>query len=240
MRDDVAIQAIRDAQDDCITRAQVLHCGGTDEWIEAQLAAGRWVRMGRKVFRATTGEPTRRQRERAALLCAGPEAALSHHTAAARFGLRSRYDGPIHTTVRYGRSADPHPGVVIHRSRAFAHLVIDTEDLPTVSAADTCIDLAVLEPEARRAMRTLLHAALAMKVPAQRLLTRRPSSAHVRLGRGRRRSVRRGRARRGAAPPARLAGPERHRPLPMPGRVTPVRAFPCLDTETHAQDVSRT
>jgi hypothetical protein len=113
MRDDTAIKARCNAQDDYITRAQVLDCGGTDEWIEAQIAAGRWVRDKRKVFRTTTGAPTRRQRERAALLCAGPEAALSHHSAAARFGL---------------------------------------------------------EPDARRAMRTLLHAALAMKVPAHRLL----------------------------------------------------------------------
>ncbi|MCD2195314.1 hypothetical protein LQ327_18255 [Actinomycetospora endophytica] len=73
-------------------------------------------------------------------------------------------------TVPYGHSADPHPGVVIHRSRAFRHIVIDREDMPTVSAADTCSDLAVLEPDARAGMRTLLHAALGMKVPATALL----------------------------------------------------------------------
>lgn len=170
MRDDAAIEALRHGQDDMITRAQVLECGRTDEWIEAQLAGGRWMKMGRKVFKTTTGAPTRRQRERAALLCAGPEAALSHRSAANRFGLRDPDDGLVHITVPYGRSADPHPGVVIHRSRAFAHIVIDREDMPTVSGADTCIDLAVLEPDARRAMRTLLHAALAMKVPLHRLL----------------------------------------------------------------------
>lgn len=170
MRDDTAIAALCNAQDDYITRAQVLECGGTDEWIEAQISARRWVRDKRKVFRTRTGAPTRRQRERAALLCAGPEAALSHHTAAARFGLRARDDGLVHITVPYGHSSDPHPGVAVHRSRAFAHIVIDREDMPTVSAADTCVDLAVLEPDARRAMRTFLHAALAMKVPAQRLL----------------------------------------------------------------------
>ena len=169
MRDDVAIKAIRDAQDGHITRAQVLSCGGTDEWIEAQIAAGRWERVTRKVFRTTTGTPTRRQRERAALLCAGPEAALSHRSAAARFGLRERDDDVVHITVPYGHSADPHPGVMIHRSRAFQHIVIDHEDMPTVSAADTCVDLAVLEPDARQGMRTFLHAALAMKVPTARL-----------------------------------------------------------------------
>jgi hypothetical protein len=171
MRDDAAIEAIRVAQDDMITRQQVLAEGGTDEWIEAQIAGGRWLRIGRKVFKTTTGEPTRRQRERAALLCAGTEAALSHRSAADRFGLHDRDDGPVHITVPYGRSADPHPGVVIHRSRAFDRIVIDREDLPTVSAADTCIDLAVLEPDARQGMRTLLHAALSMRVPAERLRT---------------------------------------------------------------------
>jgi hypothetical protein len=73
--------------------------------------------------------------------------------------------------VPYGRSSDPHPGVVIHRSRAFQHIVIDREDMPTVSAADTCVDLAVAEQDPRHAMRTFLHAALSMKVPTDRLLT---------------------------------------------------------------------
>lgn len=169
MRDDVALQALRHAQDDLLTRSQVLECGGTDEWIEAQLAARRWVRVTRKVFRTTTGIPTRRQRERAALLCAGPTAALSHHSAARRWGLQIPDDGPVHITVPYGHSSDLHADVTVHRSRAFERIVVDREDMPTVSAADTCIDLGVLPDDARAGMRAFLHAALGMKVDAGRL-----------------------------------------------------------------------
>ncbi|MFC5065819.1 hypothetical protein [Actinomycetospora atypica] len=169
MRDELALQALRHAQDDHLTRAQILQCGGTDEWIEAQLAGRRWVRVTRKVFRTTTGAPTPRQRERAALLCAGSAAALSHHSAARRWGLPVPESEPVHITVPYGHSSDPHPGVTLHRSRAFDRIVVDTEDMPTVSAADTCVDLAVLRDDARAAMRTVLHATLGMKVDAPRL-----------------------------------------------------------------------
>ena len=164
MRDHEAVRRLLADQDDLATRSQLLGCGGTDEWIEAQLTAGRWQRVARKVYCATTGALTARQLDRAALLAAGPVAALSHASAARRWGL-SRPGVARHITVPYGRSADPRPGLTLHRSRAFRYIVIDDHDLPTVSAADTCVDLAVTAPDARAAMRTVLHAALGMRVP---------------------------------------------------------------------------
>ena len=176
MRDDVAIHRLLLDQDGHVTRGQVLAHGGTDEWLKAQVAALRWVRVGRKVYRGTTGPPTPRQEERAALLSAGPVAALSHGSAARRWGP-GRPDRRVHITVPYGKSADQRPLAVVHRSRAFAHIVVDDSDLPTVSAADTCVDLALLAPDPRAGMRMLLHVALGMRVSAARLLAvleRRP------------------------------------------------------------------
>lgn len=170
MRDELALRRTARDQDDLLTRAQILAAGHSDDWIEAQLTARRMLRLHRKVYLTTTGAPTERQRRRAALLCTGPSAALSHHTAAALHGLRLPDLGLVHVVVPYGSSAQDRAGVALHRSRAFAHLVVDENDLPTVSRADTCVDLAVGASDARAAMRTFLHAALGMKVPATKLL----------------------------------------------------------------------
>ena len=171
MRDEGELRRIAGDQDGLITRAQVLGAGFTDDWIEAQLAARRWTRILRKVFATTTGTLTERQRQRAALLCAGPSAALSHTSAARRHGMTIPDDGVVHMTVPYTSSAVDRPAVRVHRSRAFDHILVDREDLPTVSRADTCLDLAVAAPSPRAAMRALLHAALSMRVPATSLLT---------------------------------------------------------------------
>lgn len=170
MRDELALRRTARDQDDLLTRTQILAAGYTDDWIDAQLAARRMLRLHRKVYLTTTGAPTTRQRERAALLCTGPSAALSHRTAAARHGLKLPDDGLVHVVVPYGSSAQDRPGVALHRSRAFAHLVVDENHLPTVSRPDTCLDLAVSAPDPRTAMRTMLHAALGMSVPAPKLL----------------------------------------------------------------------
>ncbi|PVZ04913.1 hypothetical protein [Actinomycetospora cinnamomea] len=171
MRDELALRRTARTQDDLLTRAQILAAGYTDEWIEAQLTARRMLRLHRKVYLTTTGAPTERQRQRAALLCTGPSAALSHATAAARHGLSVPGDGRVHVVVPYGSSAHDRDDVALHRSRAFAHLVVDRSDLPTVSRPDTCLDLAVAASDPRTAMRTMLHAALGMKVSARQLLT---------------------------------------------------------------------
>jgi len=42
-----------------------------------------------------------------------------------------------------------HPGVVVHRSRAYRHIVVSTEP-PRTSRADTVLDMAVAEPTAQQ------------------------------------------------------------------------------------------
>jgi hypothetical protein len=79
-------------------------------------------------------------------------------------------DDRLHVTVPYTSSAVDRPGLLVHRSRAFRHITVDDSDLPTVSRADTCIDLAVSAPAPRAGMRTMLHAALSMRVAPAKLL----------------------------------------------------------------------
>ncbi len=61
-------------------------------------------------------------------------------------------DAPTHVTVPYGCSAVSQPGLVVHRSRAFRHIIAATNP-PRTSRADTVLDMATSERSAREAMR---------------------------------------------------------------------------------------
>ena len=159
------------AQEMAFTRAQALAQGLTDEVIEANVAAGRWVRMAHGVLAAVTGTPTPAMRRRAALLFARGPAVLSHATAAVLWGLPGAdEDGPIHLTVPYGSSARGCPGIAVHRSRAFAHIVAPEADPPVTSLVATLVDVAVAAPTATEALRRLTAGAAARRIPPGRIL----------------------------------------------------------------------
>ena len=51
---------------------------------------------------------------------------LSHRTAAEEWGLVPAAEGPVHITLPYGSSAISQPPfVIVHRSRAYAHIVVE-------------------------------------------------------------------------------------------------------------------
>lgn len=159
------------------TRKQLRAFGITHDTVRANIDAKRWQRVHRGVIALFTGPLPRDARISAALLYAGPLAAVSHETAAQEWGWRPKDNGPIHVTVPYGTSEMPQDGVVVHRSRAFRHIVV-AHDPPRTSRPDTVIDLAVAEPDKTSAERTLLTVAAANRVAAgkirERLLARPP------------------------------------------------------------------
>lgn len=139
------------------TRRQALAHGWTQSAIRANVRAGRWQPVHDGVLALFTGPLTEAARRWAAVLARHP-AALSHDTAGELwFFRRPDPDRPIHVTVPYGASASPRRGVVVHRSRAFAHTVVEGLELPVVGRAHTAVDLAVAEPTPKVAMATLLH-----------------------------------------------------------------------------------
>jgi hypothetical protein len=157
-------------QNGVATRAQALVQGMTDEVIEANFAARRWLPMFRGTFAVTTGEPTPAMCRRTALLFIRGAAVLSHGTAAAVLGLPGGCEeGPIHVTVAYGSSARGCAGIVVHRSRAFPYIVQKNSDPPVTNRAQTLVDLAVAAPDTREAMRVLTAGATSAKVPGERV-----------------------------------------------------------------------
>ena len=99
--------------------------------------------MHRGVYKAFTGPPCREAVLLAALLRAGPDAVLSHQTAAGLFGFaHNEDDGPVHVTAPRNTHPTRIKGVVIHRTdRAIA--VRDPYMFPPCTRIeDTVLDLA--------------------------------------------------------------------------------------------------
>ncbi|MGQ0778969.1 MAG: hypothetical protein ACT4NY_31920 [Pseudonocardiales bacterium] len=171
-------QVVRDQQG-LLDTDQLRLLGIEPAVVVANLAAQRWRRVLPRVYATFTGPLTRTARITAALLYGGPRAVLSHATAAEEWRMQ-RIDPlePVHITVPYGCSAVSQPPlVVVHRSRAFPHLVVTT-DPPRTSKADTVLDLATSEPTARGGLRRFVALATTGRVPVRdlqwRIEARRP------------------------------------------------------------------
>jgi hypothetical protein len=99
-----------------IGRQQALASRLSPDTIETLLRTGRWRRIHWGVYAAFTGEPSHEALLWAALVRAGPDAMLSHQTAAELFGFADDSGGQIHVTVPRDRSYPGRiSGVVVHR-----------------------------------------------------------------------------------------------------------------------------
>jgi hypothetical protein len=112
-------------QEGVISYRQALQVGMSSKGVRHQVRTGRWQPMHRGVYAAFTGSPGRLAELWGVLLRLGPNAVLSHQTAAELHGLINGPSPVIHVTVRqdgnprrYGKL----PGVVIHRSRAIERI----------------------------------------------------------------------------------------------------------------------
>lgn len=83
----------------------------------------------------------------------------------------------------------PQEGVLVHRSRAFRHIVVAHEP-PRTSRADTVVDLAAAELNEAAAERTLLTVAAANRVPAGEIRARLAARSAYRYGAALDRAVR--------------------------------------------------
>lgn len=165
------------------TQAGVVHIrqlaafGITEAMVVAQVEAARWRWIVHGVYATFTGPLDRDAQLSAALLYGGPAAVLSHRTAAEAWGLVPVEPGPVHITVPYGSSAISQPDlVVVHRSRAYRHIVV-AADPPRTSKADTVIDVAVEEDDHRAActvLTGLLTGGRVRPLDVERRLTERP------------------------------------------------------------------
>ncbi len=137
-------QRLLDSQDGVISVGQAVAAGMSDKRVRAQVRAGRWQLMHRGVYAAFTGRPGRPAELWAALLRAGPDAVLSHQTAAEVWGLLDRPFAVIHVTVAHGSSLGRYgkiDGLVIHQSRSLGRARHPALTPPRTRVEETVLDL---------------------------------------------------------------------------------------------------
>jgi hypothetical protein len=99
--------------------------------------------MHRGVYATFTGVPGRPARLWAALLAAGPGAAISFETAAELHGLtdEGKVTGPVHVTVPHERRVVASKGVCLHRSGRALEAVDRGTNPPRTTVEETVLDL---------------------------------------------------------------------------------------------------
>jgi very-short-patch-repair endonuclease len=135
-----AIVALAEQQSGVVGRRQLRALGLSDEAIDRRIRIGWLIPILNGVFAVGHRPRTLRGWHHAALLAAGPRAALSHRSAAAHWGM---LDAPSRVHVIAPRSADGVRGIAVHRPRAVvAGDVIEDAGLSVASPARVLLDLA--------------------------------------------------------------------------------------------------
>lgn len=181
---DHVIRWFASRQHDAVSRRQLRAAGLSDRQIDTRIARGNVVAVHRGVFVLTATPIPATTRFAAALLASGPDAALSHRSAAHLHGMLRVDHGPTHITTPH--RSRTRPGIVRHRTTSLADAVTVRDRLPCTTVARTLVDLAGTHGPAtlRRAWTTLAgRRALDVKAVQREILRNpnRPGTALVRL-----------------------------------------------------------
>jgi Protein of unknown function (DUF559) len=125
-----------------IARRQLLALGFSRRAIDHRLRIGRLRLVMRGVYVVGRPELTRHGRWMAAVLACGPDAVLSHESAAALWGIRNAERGAIEVSV-LARSTRRRPGITVQRRTSLRLEDVTTRHrIPVTSVIRTLIDLA--------------------------------------------------------------------------------------------------
>jgi hypothetical protein len=131
---------LAEKQDGVVGRRQLRWLGFSDDAIDRLVAEGWLIRLHQGVYAVGHRPRTLRGWHFAALLAAGPKAALSHRSAAAHWGMLSP---PSRVHVIAPRSADGVKGLAVHRPRLVLDADVETHDgLRTSTPSRVLLDLA--------------------------------------------------------------------------------------------------
>jgi hypothetical protein len=141
-----------DRQHGVLTREQAVGAGLSRHAIAARVDTGRWQRLYGGVFVTFSGPIPRAALLWAAVLRAGDQAVLSHHTAAELWKLSDVPAPSIHVSVP--RQAGPlaAPGLVVHYSVRLAAARHPARLPPQTTLEETVLDLADLSATAEDAV----------------------------------------------------------------------------------------
>ncbi len=163
-----------------LSRGQALSSGVGPKTVSSRLRAGHWQRLYRGVYATFTGEPGREAQLWGALRRAGPEAVLSHYTAAELARLTSQRSSAIHVTVPRQQHLRAIPGVIVHRSSRIAQAAHFGALPPRTRIEETTLDLTQCSRTLDDAMAWLARACGAQLTMAALLRAAMDSRARVR------------------------------------------------------------
>jgi len=139
---DMRVATLAHRQHGIVARVQLLAMGLGSGAIDGRVAAGRLHPMHRGVYAVGHARLSEQARWLAAVLAAGPQAWLSHGSAAALWRILPSADGPVHLTVASG-SHRGRPGLAVHRSSTLGrHETTRRMDVPVTKPARTLVDVA--------------------------------------------------------------------------------------------------
>ena len=171
---------IVDFQAGVLTRTQALRIGVSPDAVRARLRAGHWQRLQRGVYAMFTGEPGWEAQLWAALRRAGPDAVLSHYTAAELARITDQRSSAVHVTVPRQQHVTPIRGVVLHRSSRI-ELARHIGTLPPrTGIEETTLDLTQCSPTLDDALAWLARACGARLTTAALLRATMDSRVRVR------------------------------------------------------------
>jgi very-short-patch-repair endonuclease len=125
-----------------VARSQLLELGFSRRWIQHRIAVGRLHPLHRGVYAVGRPHVTPYGRWMAAVLACGPEAVLSHESAAALWGIRPAASG-LEVSVVTGAKRRPE-GITVHRRPSLRPGEVTTHrGIPVTSPTRTLIDIAV-------------------------------------------------------------------------------------------------
>jgi very-short-patch-repair endonuclease len=135
--------ALAERQHWVITRPQLLRLGFSADAIKHRVKVGRLHPIWRGVYAVGRPRPGEHGLWMAAVLACGPQAFLSHTSAAALLEIVPRSTGPIEISVRGGRQPRARTGIRTHRrSELAASDVTQRLGIPLTSSALTLVDIA--------------------------------------------------------------------------------------------------
>jgi very-short-patch-repair endonuclease/predicted transcriptional regulator of viral defense system len=140
---DAAISALAALQHAVFHLDQLVEAGLSKRAVQSRVDSGRLHRIHQAVYSLVPAALlTREGHWLAAVLACGPEAALSHESAAALHGLR-RYSGALIEVVVPGQAHRNRPHLNVHRSKTLTPADITIVDaIPCTIVARTLLDLA--------------------------------------------------------------------------------------------------
>jgi len=159
-------QELLELQHGVIARWQIAQAGQSVRLVDPQLHNSRWQRLYRGVYATFTGQPTRIALLWAAVLRAGPGAALSYDTAAELDRLIDKQGSCIHVTVGPARQVtlsgyECHgsvPKIIVHRSARLDQARHPARTPPRTRIEETTLDLVQASPRLDQALAWLASA----------------------------------------------------------------------------------